>query len=141
MTLRDPIVIATIRGLLTALGQAAFTGLTTYQVTGSASDSFVVAALAFLVALGIRGGVEGVWDQRKGPREEPVPELSPRAVHPPGAPGRDFHDMFSRPPGPGPIPLVDFDKAYHYDPTHMTRHPGPSREGCPWCIAESKTAT
>ena len=63
MTLRDPLVIATIRGLLTALGQGALTGLTTYQVSGNAGDSLVVGAIAFLIALGIRGGVEGVYDQ------------------------------------------------------------------------------
>lgn len=132
MTLRDPIVIATIRGLLTALGQAAFTGLTTYQVTGNTGDSFVVAALAFLVALGIRGGVEGAWDQRKGPRDEEVPE--PPLVRGANKPAV----VVRRQSGPGPIPPIDFDQPYHYSSVDdKTRHPGVNwPDGCPWCIAE-----
>ena len=142
MTLRDPIVIATIRGLYTAVGMAALMWLTVYSTTNDERASWIAAGLAFLGALGFRGGVEGAIDQRKGPREEEVPEPPPRIVRAPGAPGRDFHDMFSRTtPSLGPIPPIDFDKPYHYDPTHMTRHPGPSREGCPWCLAESKPAT
>ena len=65
MTLGSPIVVAFIRGLLTALGQAMFTGIVTYQATGSGEDAVLVGALTFLSALGIRGGVEGVYDQRR----------------------------------------------------------------------------
>jgi hypothetical protein len=69
MTLSDPIVVAFIRGLLTALGQAMFTGIVTYQATGSGEDAVLVGALTFLSALGIRGGVEGVYDQRRSKPE------------------------------------------------------------------------
>lgn len=151
MTLRDPIVIATIRGLLTALGQGALTGLTAYQVSDNAGDSLVVGAIAFLIALGIRGGVEGVYDQRKGPREDAINDATnreylrpkaivgePRAVRPPGTPGRDFHDMFSRDPAANlaPVPTVDFDQPYHRDTRDGTPHPGNTSAGCQWCLAK-----
>ena len=132
MSLKDPIVIATLRGLLTALGQALFTALTTYQVTGNAGDSAIVGALAFLVALGIRGGVEGVWDQRNGPRPDDVPEPPARFEVP---------LRVTRDTGPGPIPPIDFDKPYHYASDGETRHPGNTKLDCPWCIAESAAAT
>lgn len=130
MTLRDPIVIATIRGLLTAFGQAAFTGLTTYQVTNNAGDSFVVGAIAFLVALGFRGGVEGVWDQRKGPRpEEPSIVRRPNIAYD-ASPGPVSWPESSF---PGPIPPIDLDEPYHF--SGDVRHPGQNSVGCQWCLA------
>lgn len=107
MTLSEPIVVAFIRGLLTALGQAMFTGIVTYQATGSGEDAVLVGALTFLSALGIRGGVEGVYDQRRNgsvDAQEPAAEAE------------------------------DPEVGYHFSPKDGKRHRGVGPADCAVCI-------
>lgn len=132
VSLRDPIIIATIRGLLTAVGQALFTGLTVYQVTGDGGDAALVGALAFLTALGIRGGVEGVWDQRKGPR--PVEQNIPPRFAEDIIAAQRYEVVPRAPVTPEP---VDFDQPYHYGP-QGGRHIGEHSSKCHWCQLETK---
>ena len=136
MTLGSPIVVAFIRGLLTALGQAMFTGIVTYQATGSGEDAVLVGALTFLSALGIRGGVEGVYDQRRSRPEseaqpgyyDPVPEnrivrrVEDMAVH-------DALVVAQEPAAEAEDPEV----GYHFSPKDGKRHRG-GTSTCPVCI-------
>lgn len=66
MTLKDPLVIAIIRGLYTAVGMAALTGLTAFATTNDTRGALITGALAFLGALGFRGGVEGASTRERG---------------------------------------------------------------------------
>lgn len=134
MTLKDPLVIAIIRGLYTAVGMAALTGLTAFATTNDTRGALITGALAFLGALGFRGGVEGAIDQGKGPRQEESPAVVFDAGFQAGlregaGPPRLV------PNAPNFIPPVDFDQPYHRDPRDGTPHPGNSPTQCQWCLA------
>jgi hypothetical protein len=120
MTLRDPIVIAIIRGLYTAVGMGSLMWLTVYSATNDTRAAWIAGALAFLGALGFRGGVEGAIDQRKGPRPDEPWEPTPAQRHARLA--------------PGPVPVIDFDDPYHIGKDDQ-RHPGQDPTKCQWCIA------
>jgi hypothetical protein len=141
MTLDSPIVVAFLRGLLTALGQAMFTGIVTYQATGSGEDAVLVGALTFLSALGIRGGVEGVYDQRRSgsvAAQEPAAEAEDawwEGKLPNGAMAyrkttitntTDKDVVLNEP--------IEIGQDYHYGPKDGKLHRGVSPTDCAVCI-------
>lgn len=129
----DPIVVATIRGLYTAVGMGAFMWLTVYSTTDDAGAAWVAFGFAFLGALGFRAGVEGVIDQQRAGKMG-VPE---RWVEPPegfdeaivGAQRFDAGIPVMSPP-PAGWSVTDFDSDYHF--TDDGRHLGKSVD-CKLC--------
>ena len=121
MNLQSPIVIATIRGLYTALGMAALSWLTVYSTTnGDTKAASITAAFAFLGALGFRGGLEGIYDQgRKKEAEEALLAGDPTWLKPAVADA-----------------LIDFDKYYHFSTLDDGRHPGKYSEQCDICAGK-----
>lgn len=128
MSLGSPLVVAFIRGLLTALGQAMFTGIVTYQATGSGEDAVLVGALTFLSALGIRGGVEGMYDQRRNGSEKPQEGADEGEV-------RDFGDDLRKAQQYRVEQEAIFlGEDYHYGPRDGKVHRGQSPAQCAVCV-------
>lgn len=60
---------AVLRGIYVAVVAGLIAGITTYQTTDDEKAAILTGALAFLGALGVRGGIEGIADtsrQEKG---------------------------------------------------------------------------
>jgi len=124
MNLQSPIVIATIRGLYTALGMAALSWLTVYSTTnGDTKAASITAAFAFLGALGFRGGLEGIYDQ--GRKKESEAALLAERNSDLTWPKLTVADA-----------LIDFDKDYHFSTLDDGRHPGKYSEQCDICAGK-----
>lgn len=67
-----PIIIATIRGIITSAISFGVVTLGTFQVTGDWTDGLVAGGIAGLTSLGLRIGGEGMIDQ-KASRSLPPP--------------------------------------------------------------------
>ncbi len=63
--MKDPIVVAAIRGLYTAVGMAGATFLGALYVDVNLTKAGIMAGIAFFASLGFRGGIEGTIDQKR----------------------------------------------------------------------------
>ena len=126
MSTKDPIFIAILRGLYTAVGMGGLMFLTVLSTTNDTRAALIAAGLAFLGALGFRGGVEGAIDQRKGPRPEVniPPEFGVEIA---AATAR--HRMVI----PG-VELGHDDDDYHFGWQDGKEHRGPTPDVCNICV-------
>jgi len=71
---------ANVRAAWTAAIQAGGAFFTALQITdASTTEAGIAAGVAFFLAMGARGGIEGAWDARKKSREslpEPIDDPS-----------------------------------------------------------------
>lgn len=58
-------VTAMIRAVYQAIGSAAFVALTTWSQTDDVKTIVIAAGTAALIALGFRGGIEGIFDTNR----------------------------------------------------------------------------
>ena len=64
-----PIIIATVRGVVSAVIIFGSTALGTFQATGDWTQAIVAGGIAGLTVLATRVGVEGTIDQRASNRQ------------------------------------------------------------------------
>jgi len=138
-----PLFIAILRGAYTAAGAGALMFLTVLSASSDMKVALIAGGIAALVALGFRGGVEGVIDQRRANKESPA--AWPRMKVTTGNVTRDI-------PSDGPlyigaddhsaegirrdIPAVDFDEPYHRT-EEGEAHIGHTSKLCPLCNPSS----
>jgi len=56
---------AILRGIYMALGTGLLSGLTTYSTTDDEKAAIITGAITALIALGFRGGGEGLYDANR----------------------------------------------------------------------------